>query len=331
MKLIVSALSTLLVLGIFSAALAKAPGTPKIVFTSTRDGNSEIYIMNPDGSAQVNLTQHGAPDYDPVWSPTGEEILFVSNRGGVEDLYIMKADGTQVRRVFRRSVGREHPSWSPDGEQLAYHRFNKLTIYIASKDGKNEEKLTDGLWPTWSPDGSEIAFVGDEAFALRGDGVLNAANPRIQIINLRTNVKDDPFLRKKLMFTPAWAPNSTRIAFSWIDLDAIPVEDLIAGADPADTEAIYLANRDGSGLKQIVEAKTSSPVWAPRGDELVYVKWDRGDRQLFKIDFNGGVSEQLTRRGDNFDADWFDPAFALPVSPQPHLLTTIWGEIKIRN
>ena len=328
MKLIVSALSTLLVLGIFSAALAKAPATPKIVFTSTRDGNSEIYIMNPDGSAQVNLTQHGAPDYDPVWSPTGEEILFVSNRGGVEDLYMMKADGTQVRRVFRRSVGREHPSWSPDGKQLAYHRFNKLTIYIAAKDGKNEEKLTDGLWPTWSPDGSEIAFVGDEAFALRGDGVLNAANPRIQIINLRTNVKDDPFLRKKLMFHPAWAPNSTRIAFSWIDLDAIPVEDLIGGADPADTEAIYLANRDGSGLKQIVEAKTSSPVWAPRGDELVYVKWDRGDRQLFKIDFNGGISEQLTRRGDNFDADWFDPAYALPVSPQPHLLTTTWGEIK---
>lgn len=242
---------TLLAFGVLSTAVARAPSTVKIVFTSTRDGNSEIYIMNPDGSEQVNLTQHGAPDYDPVWSPTGEEILFVSNRDGVGDLYMMKADGTQVRRVFRRSVGREHPSWSPDGKQLAYHRFNKLTIYIASKDGKDEEKLTDGLWPTWAPDGSEIAFVGDEAFALRGDGVLNAANPRIQIINLRANVKDDPFLRKKLMFTPAWAPNSTRIAFSWIDLDAIPVEDLIAGADPADTEAIYLEIGmvvDSSGL-----------------------------------------------------------------------------------
>ena len=144
-------------------------------------------------------------------------------------------------------------------------------------------------------------------------------------------MKDDPFLRKKLMFTPAWAPNSAQIAFSWIDLDAIPVEDLIAGADPAATEAVYLANRDGSGLKQIVEAHTHGPVWAPHGDELVYVKWDRDDKQLFKIDLNGGISEQLTHRGDNFDADWFDPAYALPVSPQPHLLTTVWGAIKIRD
>ena len=322
---------TLLVFGILSAAIARPPSTAKIVFTSNRDGNSEIYIMNPDGSEQVNLTQHGAPDYDPVWSPTGEEILFVSERDGVRDLYLMKADGTQVRKVFRKSVGREHPTWSPDGEQIAYHRFNKLTIYVSSIDGKNEEELTSGLWPTWSPDGSEIAFVGDEAFAVGVNGILNAANPRIQIINLRTNVEDDPFLAKNLMFNPAWAPNSTQIAFSWIDLDAIPVEDLIAGEDAADTEAVYLANRDGSGLKRIVDAKTSDPVWAPHADEFVYVKWDRGKRQLFKIAVGGDLPIRLTRRGDNYSADWFDPAFALPVSPQPHLLTTVWGKLKIRN
>ena len=328
MKLIFFGLSALLVFGICSGALAKAPAAAKIVFTSTRDGNSEIYIMNPDGSEQVNLTQHRAPDYDPVWSPTGEEILFVSNRDGIADLYLMKADGMQVRKVFRRSAGREHPTWSPDGEQLAYHRFNKLAIYTASKAGRNEEKLTDGLWPTWSPDGSEIAFVGDEAFAIAANGVLNAANPRIQIINLRTTVKDDPFLGKNLMFNPAWAPNSTQIAFSWIDLDAIPVEAL---KDAADTEAVYLANRDGSGLKQVIDAKTSNPVWAPHADEFVYEKSDRGDRQLFKIALGEDLPIQLTRRGDNFGADWFDPAFALPVSLQPHLLTTMWGEIKIRN
>ena len=71
---------------------AEAPTTPKIVFTSSRSGNSEIYIMNPDGSEQVNLTQHPAIDLQAVWSPTGEQILFVSNRGdfrrwGTRDLY----------------------------------------------------------------------------------------------------------------------------------------------------------------------------------------------------------------------------------------------------
>ena len=79
--------------------------------------------MNPDGSEQVNLTQHRASDTSPVWSPTGEQILFVSDRGGNKDLYLMNADGTNARKVFQKLVGRENPTWSPDGKQLAYHRF----------------------------------------------------------------------------------------------------------------------------------------------------------------------------------------------------------------
>ena len=331
MKHIIYALGVLLAFGILSAALAKAPVTAKIVFTSNRDGNSEIYIMNTDGSEQVNLTQHNASDYDPVWSPTGEKILFVSERHGAKDLYLMNADGTNVRKVFQRIVGRESPTWSPDGKQLAYHRFNKLAIYVASKDGRNEERLVAGLWPTWSPNGSEIAYVGDEAFALIGDGRLQAANPRIQFINLQTDVEDDPFIRKNLMFGPAWSPNSTKIAFSWIDLDAIPVEDLVVGVDAAETETIYVANRDGSGIKQMVDPKATGPVWAPQGDELVYEKQVRKVNQLFKITLEGGIPQQLTRRGKNFGADWFDPAFALPVSPQPQSLTTVWGKMKLGN
>ena len=61
---------------------AKAPTTPKILFTSTRDGNREVYTMNPDGSEQVRLTQHPGNDLQAVWSPTGEKILFISDRGG---------------------------------------------------------------------------------------------------------------------------------------------------------------------------------------------------------------------------------------------------------
>ena len=329
MKRIFSALGALLVFGILSAAFARAPTTAKIAFTSTRNGNSEIYIMNPDGSQQKNLTEHPANDHDPVWSPTGEEILFVSDRGGVKDLYLMKADGTQVRKVFRKLVDRENPTWSPDGRQLAYHRYSKIAIYVASRNGADEKKLVSGLWPAWSPDGSEIAYVGDEAFAFDGEGRLNAANPRVQFINLQSNVEDDPFLAKKLMFGPAWSPNSNRIAFSWIDLDAIPVEDIIAGKDVAETEAIYVANRDGSGIKQIVDATASGPVWAPRADELIYEKWDREVKHLFKITIGGDIPKQLTRRGNNFGADWFDPAFALPVSPQPQSLTTVWGKMKL--
>ena len=332
MRLICYAFSTLLVFGLSSTMSSAAPETAKIVFTSKRGGNSEIYIMNPDGSEQANLTQHRASDFHPVWAPTGNQILFVSDRAGTKDLYLMNADGTNVRKVFRRLVGREHPTWSPDGKQIAYHRFNRLSIYVASSDGTGEEKLVDSLWPAWAPNGSEIAFIADENFVVIGDGRLKAEKPRVQIIHLQTGAKETLLPGKDLMFNPAWAPESNRIAFSWINLEAIPVEDLLAGKNPAG--GIYVVNRDGSELTEIVlgeDGAAFNPTWSPRGDELIYGKQIREGKQLFKIASGGGIPEQLTHRGNNFEADWFDPAFALPVSPQPHLLTTVWGKLKTQD
>ena len=100
MKRLCYVLSTFLILTPFSTVLAKAPETPKIVFRSMRDGNFEIYSMNPDGSDQTNLTQHRANDYAPVWSPTGKQILFVSDRGGIPDLYLMDPNLERIE-LFR--------------------------------------------------------------------------------------------------------------------------------------------------------------------------------------------------------------------------------------
>ena len=90
---ILCALSVVMFCASICPVLAKAPDTPKIAFASSRDGNREIYLMNPDGSEQVNITNHRANDISPVWSPTGEHILFASDREqkawGTWDLYLM--------------------------------------------------------------------------------------------------------------------------------------------------------------------------------------------------------------------------------------------------
>src|SRR5205823_2728079 len=51
-----------------------------IAFVSNRDGNSEIYIMAPDGTAQQRLTNDPASDLFPSWSPDGKQIAFQSYR-----------------------------------------------------------------------------------------------------------------------------------------------------------------------------------------------------------------------------------------------------------
>ena len=123
------------------SVFTKAPDTPKIVFGTYRDGNWELYLMNPDGSEQINITNHRAIDGSGTWSPTGEQILFTSDRDrshGSWDLYLIDPDGKNVRPVFEKSEERRHPEWSPDGKQITYKRFDGGVgyIYIATSDGK---------------------------------------------------------------------------------------------------------------------------------------------------------------------------------------------------
>ena len=109
--------------------LAEAPATSKIAFSSWRGRNLDIYLMNPDGSEEVQLTHHRRRDAGPKWSPTGEQILFDSDRDGAPgdwDLYLMNADGSNMRRVFPKSAARGNPSWSTgwktDCLQLRWNR-----------------------------------------------------------------------------------------------------------------------------------------------------------------------------------------------------------------
>ena len=175
--------------------LAEAPTTPKILFTSARDGNRDVYIMNPDGSEQVNLTQHDADDQNAVWSPTGEQILFASNRDfktwGTWDLYLMDPDGSNVRRVFKKKTFRKSPTWSPDGKQIAYTHTNwdagTSHIYIATLGEQEEERLVEGFRPAWSPDGTEIAYT-----------TYIANSRRITLINSRTRQQKRLLPRKAI-------------------------------------------------------------------------------------------------------------------------------------
>ena len=303
--------------------LAKAPTTAKIVFGASREGNRDLYLMNPDGSEQINITNHPADDIYGAWSPTGEQILFASDRDGGYDLYLMGADGQNVRRVFGKSAHRENPTWSPDGKQIAYTRREqgKRFIYIASIDSKKEERLAIGSNLAWSPDGTEIVCV------------VKAGQDRweIHILNVHTR-KQKVFFPPKAMpawigSIPAWSPKGDKLAFSW--QNKLP---LVAFEN---RETIYVVNRDGTGLTQIVDEagpKAVSPIWSPRGDAILYAQDDgkaKWSLQIFKIVLGEEQPEQLTHIGVwNYPADWFDPAFALPVSLQPELLTTTWAELK---
>ena len=314
-----------------SPVFAKAPATPKILFTSTRDDNYEVYIMNPDGSEQMRLTQHPANDLNAVWSPTGDQILFVSNRDGKRDLYLMNPDGSNIRRVFKNELKRnftyrDYPTWSPDGKQIAYMHINWdkdiYAIHIANSREQEENFLANGLHPAWSPDGAEIAYTPLE------DG-------RMTLINVRTGARNRILSRKELggQMSPSWSAMADKIAFSWNN-NPLPPDFKQEDGLPegwADKRTIYIANRDGTGLEQLVDEAgpmAENPELSPNDKEILYTQKIKGSLQVFKLNISSGTQTQLTHIDWNFGGDWFDPAYALSISPQPQLLTTIWGELK---
>lgn len=78
----------------------------RIVFASGRDGDLEIYTMNPDGSSLTKITDNETPDYYPTLSKDGSKIVFVSERDGNPEIYTMNRDGTnQVRITNNRHMG----------------------------------------------------------------------------------------------------------------------------------------------------------------------------------------------------------------------------------
>src|SRR3989449_588307 len=161
-------------------ARAALAGAGQVVFSSTRDGNYEIYVANADGSGPSRLTNHPAEDRFPAWSPDGTRIAFVSDRDGNPEIYVMNADGSSPARLTQGMDG--DPVWSPDGTRIAFESGREdgtSDVYFMNADGSNRVQLTRGstgnLLPAWSPDGAKIAFQtnrdGDwEVYVMNADG-----------------------------------------------------------------------------------------------------------------------------------------------------------------
>ncbi|RKU36186.1 hypothetical protein C6496_14975 [Candidatus Poribacteria bacterium] len=315
-------LCVLLSLNVLETALGQVPETAKIVFASNRNGNMDIYLMSLDGKEVTQLTKHPTGDYDPVFSPTGEQLLFVSHRDGLRDLFLMDADGQNVKRVFASAADRSEPTWSPDGKRIAYFRYKEEAIYIAGIDGKNETPLAQagkfGGQPSWSPDGETIVF----SFSPSTIAEKNKEGYPLIFISPEGGNRRKVSLGDLRHIDPTWSPDGEWIAFA----------DAPWFLHEIDQGTIHVMKPDGTERQQIVPKAggfAEHPIWSPAGKELLYEKKVKDQIQLFRIDVTSRLTKQLTSRDRNLLGSWFDPT-ALPVHSRVHLLTTSWGDLKQR-
>jgi len=134
-----------------------SPDASRIAFSQssiqTLDDEA-IYVMAPDGTSQIRLTDNAARNSDPVWSPGGAKFAFVSWRDGNTEIYTMDADGNTQTRLTNATGEDVCPAWSPDGSRIAFtsNRDGFFQTYVMNADGSNQVRIkTDfsDTCPSW--------------------------------------------------------------------------------------------------------------------------------------------------------------------------------------
>jgi serine/threonine protein kinase len=142
---------------------ALSPQGDRLVFSSTRGGNRNLWIARPDGGEPRPLTSSAAIDERPVFSPDGRQIAFVSDRGGDRGIWLINADGGAARSLVKAQV-LDNLSWSRDGRRIVYAAPGDASPglwLVTVADGSVASLHTPGpaAAPAWSPASDVIAYA----------------------------------------------------------------------------------------------------------------------------------------------------------------------------
>jgi TolB protein len=143
-----------------------APNGKQLAFSSTKEGNQEIYTAAIDGGTWLRLTSDPAIDAHPAWSPDGTQIAFASNRWGDLEIAVMDADGSDLQRLTRTAGLDDYPAWSRDGQYLAFtgNRDGNFDIHVMRLADLSVTRLTTSPaidnFPAWTSTG-QIGFVSN--------------------------------------------------------------------------------------------------------------------------------------------------------------------------
>jgi eukaryotic-like serine/threonine-protein kinase len=247
-----------------------SPDGKQIAFTSNREGQPAIFVMNVDGSG-VRRIHNGLPVSDEAtWQPDGR-ISFNDGR----NVYTMKPDGSEVVRL--NSPGMP----SPDGRQIIIQKQvipgEGQELFVANADGRNPRRLTHNKIydhnPRWSPDGTKIVYTcfPDAPWPKGSICIINSDGSGLARLT-------DQSLQSQFA---SWSPDGTRIAFSVL----------------GNPSTLYVMNADGHNQLKLTDKINALPAfaWAPDGKKIAYSTNYEGNYEIYVINSDPSHQTNLTR------------------------------------
>ena len=238
----------------------------RMAFTSNRDGNIEIYVIDLASGNTRRLTNNGANDWLPDWSPDGSTLAFTSNRSGGYDLWTMNSDGSSQRPAVTTDAWDDYARWSPNGRRLALSTtavtdgVPNSEIFVWRADSGLSQVTRTGAedqWPDWSPDGRLIYCEGSKGQS-NWDLITINADGSSRIVWLGDPTTD---------VQGTWSPDGNWIAFIRVagDTNGNGVR------DEQDAGDVWVGRAAGGGLRQLTSGSwVLTPAWSPDSQWIAF-------------------------------------------------------------
>lgn len=256
-----------------------SPDGTQIAFISGRNcsgalTDTDVFVMNADGSNPKNLTNDCLEASNPAWSPDGTKIAFTSNLANPTNQYAIRIydfSTNQVSVLLDAVPGIESPyftspTWSPNGDELAFTMGpygTDLGVFILHLADGSVRQVAENAWdPQWSASNKLIFTTSVPAPYSGGEPVL-----RLQVIN--PDGTESHQLADIDAFSGTWSPDGSKVLFlSYTN----------------DWWEIFTANPDGSKVTQLTNLGQYivKPTWGKPG--ILYHAQQDGEYGLYRLD-----------------------------------------------
>ena len=251
----------------------------------------EIWVMDPDGKNQRQLTHFNTTSIQPSVSPDGARIAFTSYARGNPGIFVFSVDPVRDLRFYNQVASvNETPSFTPDGKKIVYSSSagGCCRIFLANLDGSGFRPLTSHFIdtePKVNPKtGATVLFSSgrsgpEQIYMMTIDGA------DIQRVTDGTGEASNP----------CWHPDGQGFAFAWTRGYAAGKFNIFIMQDPSSRSYVQLTHDEG---------KNENPSWAPDGVHLAFMSNRTGREQIFTMLADGTQVQQLTHDGINLSPAW---------------------------